>query len=105
MPPQKSNAVLEEQIKQLSKTTEENKETFLDILNDIKKILQEMRSEFVSKEQLRGALELHEEKSKSRHERLENDIIILKRIIYTLGAGVLTALGKSFAGLFSLIIK
>lgn len=64
-----------------------------------------MRSGFITAEQFKATLELHEEKSKARHDKLETDIVILKRIIYTLGAGVLTALGKSFAGLFSLIIK
>ena len=104
MPP-KSNDVLEEQIKTLFRMQEDNKKTFLDALWEIKQILQEMRSEFVSREQLKSSLDLHEEKSKARHDKLESDIVILKRIIYTLGAGVLTALGKSFAGLFSLIIK
>lgn len=103
--PEKSNDVLEEQIKMLYKMSEESKKDFLGALTEIKNILNEMRSEFVTREQLKATLELHEEKSKARHDKLESDIVILKRIIYTLGAGVLTALGKSFAGLFSLIIK
>lgn len=101
----KSNDVLATQIDTLFKLQEDNKKTFLGALNEIKQILQEMRWEFVSREQLKSTLELHEEKSKARHDRLEQDIVILKRIIYTLGTGVLVALGKSFAGLFSLIIK
>lgn len=64
-----------------------------------------MRTGFITSEQMKATLDLHEEKSKARHDRLESDIIILKRIIYTLGAGVITALGKSFAGLFAFIIK
>ena len=93
MPP-KNNDVLEEQIKML-----------FEITKDIKQMLTEMRGESVSKDQLKSALDLHEAQSKARHDRLEADIVILKRIIYTLGAGVIAALGKSFAWLFSLIIK
>lgn len=85
MPPvKKSNDVLATQIDTLFKMQEENKKTFLDALREIKDILQEMRSEFVSREQLKSTLDLHEEKSKSRHDKLEADIVILKRIIYTL---------------------
>lgn len=90
----KNNDVLEEQIKML-----------FEITKDIKQMLTEMRGESVSKDQLKSALDLHEAQSKARHDRLEADIVILKRIIYTLGAGVIAALGKSFAWLFSLIIK
>ena len=90
----KSNAVLAEQIKML-----------FEISKEIKQMLTEMRGESVSKDQLKSALDLHEAQSKARHDRLEADIVILKRIIYTLGAGVIAALGKSFAWLFSLIIK
>lgn len=93
MPP-KSNDALEEQIKMLFEITKE-----------IKQMLTDMRWESVSKDQLESALKLHEAQSKARHDKLEADIVILKRIIYTLGAGVLTALGKSFAGLFAFIIK
>lgn len=82
----KNNDVLEEQIKML-----------FEITKDIKQMLTEMRGESVSKDQLKSALDLHEAQSKARHDRLEADIVILKRIIYTLGAGVIAALGKSFA--------
>lgn len=92
--PSKNNDVLEEQIMML-----------FEITKDIKQMLTEMRGESVSKDQLKSALDLHEAQSKARHDRLEADIVILKRIIYTLGAGVVTALGKSFAGLFAFIIK
>ena len=84
--PSKNNDVLEEQIMML-----------FEITKDIKQMLTEMRGESVSKDQLKSALDLHEAQSKARHDRLEADIVILKRIIYTLGAGVVTALGKSFA--------
>ena len=93
-PPSKSNAVLEEQIKML-----------FQMMAEIKDILTSMKDNTVSKDQLKSALDLHEALSKARHDRLESDIVILKRIIYTLGTGVIVALGKSFASLFSFIIK
>lgn len=90
----KSNAVLAEQIKML-----------FEISKEIKEMLHEMKWKTVSKEEMEKALQIHEIQSKARHDKLEADITILKRIIYTLVAGVVTALGKSFAWLFSLIIK
>lgn len=102
---EKSNDVLAEQIKMLFKMNEDSQKSFLWALDEIKKILNEMRSEYISREQLKQALELHEEKSKSRHEKMESDIVILKRIIYWVVLAIVSAFWKSFLALFSLIIK
>lgn len=93
MPP-KSNEALVEQVKIL-----------FEMVKEVKQILTEMRNESVSKDQLKSALELHDAKSEARHQKLEDDIIILKRIIYGVIIAVFSAFWKSFLALFSFIIK
>jgi ferritin-like metal-binding protein YciE len=94
MPPRKSNDAVVEQVKIL-----------FEMIKEIKQILTDMRNESVSKEQLKSALELHDAKSEARHQKLEDDIIILKRIIYGVIVAVFSAFGKSFLALFTFIIK
>lgn len=103
--PAKSNDVLEEQIKQIFKILESNKEDYMGIFWRIEKMLLEIKNDSVTNEQLDYALKLHEAHSVARHEKIETDMVMLKRIVWWAVFGVLAALWKSFVGLFDLIIK
>lgn len=101
MPPsKKSNDVLEEQIKMLFKMLEENKKDYLSIFTEIKQMLSEIKSDAITKDQLKSALELHEAKSVARHEEIERDVMRIKSTLWW----VVTTLITTILGIVSAII-
>jgi hypothetical protein len=80
--PAKNNDVLEEQIKMLFRMLEDNKKDYISIFQEIKQMLAEIKTDSVTKDQLDSALKLHEAHSVARHEKIEADMVMLKRIVW-----------------------
>ncbi len=70
--------MLEEQIKMLFKMLEDNKKDYISIFTEIKQMLAEIKSDAITKDQLKSALALHEAESVARHTELENDFTLVK---------------------------
>lgn len=79
--PQKNNDVLEEQIKMLFRMLEENKKDYMGIFVRIEKMLADIKTDSVTKEQMDSALKLHEANSVSRHNDVERDVTMMKKTL------------------------
>ncbi len=93
MPP-KSNDALSARIDSLVET-----------MQRVENILERMEWKFISKEEVTYILQAHEAKSNARHQQLELEVWLIKKVMWTILGTVWAYALNSFLGLFNLIIK
>ena len=74
-------------------------------LNRIELALERMEGKFITKEEVALILQAHEAKSNARHQQIESEVSIIKKIGWTIIGSVGLYALNSFLHLFNFVIK